>query len=86
MCMPMVVCMCICVCMYVCMNSVIYSFTIYICYPFIPHSIDFITFFNVFSFGLFKLNTIRSEECSIEYCYGDIVLNLNGCSRFTICT
>ena len=38
----------------------------------------------LFSFGMFKLNTIRSEQCSIERCPDNIVSNKVNCSKFII--
>ena len=61
---------------YVC--SIIHLFIHYL------HSLFFFLLFHsfyccfVFNFGLFKLNKIRSEECSIECLSDNIVLSLNG--------
>ena len=75
-CVSMGVWACVCVC--VCMHVYVLLFIHYL--QFLSFYLLFHCFYCcfLFSFGLFGLNTIRSEQCFIERCYGNIVLNLNG--------
>ena len=56
-----------CECPHVCMHVYMfyYLFIYSLPVPFVSYSVSF-------------LNTIRSEQCSIECCYDSIVLSLNG--------
>ena len=71
-----------CVQMYVC--CIIQLFIHYL--HLLSFSFLFLCFYCcfLFSFGMFKLNTIRSEQCSIERCPDNILSNEVSCSKFVI--
>ena len=69
------VCVYVCVCIYMFYYLFIYSLFTHYSFYFLFHC--FYCCFQ-FSLGLFSLNTIRLEQCSIECCYGSFVLSLKG--------
>ena len=82
-CVCVCMCACVCVCVYVCICSIIYLFIYLFIYSLFTYYSFYFLFIwcscrFLFSFGLFGLKAIRSEQCSIERCYDTIELSLNG--------
>ena len=58
--------------------SIIHLFIHYLFFLSFSFLFHYFYCFFLVSFGFFKLNTIRSEQCSIERCCDNAVLSLNG--------
>ena len=78
--------------MYIYIYIYVYIYVCCIIHLFIHylHLLSFSFLFHCFycyfliSFGFIKLNTLRSEQCSIKRCSGNIVSNKVNCSNFII--